>query len=103
MPDPLAVPPDQFRDMARAATDRIAAYYDTLAARPILIPTTSQALRDRLAEPLPQEGTDFASLLDQLDATVVRYSRHNAHPRFFGYVASPAHPSRPSAACSSPR
>ena len=43
MSDPLAIPPDQIRTMGRAALDRIAAYYETLAARPILVPTTSAA------------------------------------------------------------
>src|SRR5205823_6167736 len=60
--------------------------------RPILVPTTSEALRRRLEEPLPQEGADFTSLLDELDATVFRHSRHNAHPRFFGYISSPGTP-----------
>jgi aromatic-L-amino-acid decarboxylase len=92
MPDRLAIPPDEFRALARAAAGRVAAYYDTLPDRPILVPTTSQALRDLLREPLPQEGVDFPALLDQLDSTVIRYSRHNAHPGFFGYVASPGTP-----------
>src|SRR5207248_520567 len=80
MSDPLF--PD-FRALAHAALDRIAAYYDTLPARPTIVPTTSTALRDLLAEPLPQDPAPFDTLLDQLDATVFQYSRHNAHPRFF--------------------
>ncbi len=78
--------------MARAAADRIAAYYETLAGRPIVVPTTSEALRGRLAEGLPQDGASFGELLDELDATVVAHSRHNAHPRFFGYISSPGAP-----------
>jgi hypothetical protein len=78
--------------MGRAALERIADYYGTLRERPLLIPTTSEALRERLQEPLPSEGTDFAALLDALDDVVVRFSRHNAHPRFFGYISSPGAP-----------
>ncbi|MBZ5624777.1 MAG: aminotransferase class V-fold PLP-dependent enzyme, partial [Acidobacteriia bacterium] len=92
MPDKLAVPPDEIRAMGRVALDYVAAYYGTLADRPVLVPTTSQAIREQLDEPLPQTGTDFATLLDTLDQVIARFSRHSAHPRFFGYVSSPGTP-----------
>src|SRR5215471_13803878 len=92
MSDHLALPPEDIRVLGRAALDRIAAYYEGLPDRPILVPTTSQSLRAILDEPLPQAGADFSTLLDTLDAAVFRYSRHNAHPRFFGYVSSPGNP-----------
>jgi glutamate/tyrosine decarboxylase-like PLP-dependent enzyme len=92
MSDHLALPPEDIRALGRAALDRIAAYYEGLPDRPILVPTTSQSLRAILDEPLPQAGADFSTLLDTLDAAVFRYSRHNAHPRFFGYVSSPGNP-----------
>jgi aromatic-L-amino-acid/L-tryptophan decarboxylase len=92
MTDRLALPPDEIRALGQAALDRIVAYYDTLPSRPIIEPTTSADLRRQLDEPLPQEGADFNTLLDELDATLVRYSRHNGHPRFFGYIASPGTP-----------
>jgi aromatic-L-amino-acid decarboxylase len=92
MSDPLALPPDDIRALGRATLDRIAAYYEALPDRPILVPTTSQSLRAALDEPLPQCGADFDALLNALEATVFRYSRHNAHPRFFGYVSSPGTP-----------
>ena len=78
--------------MGRAALERIAEYYGTLRDRPLLIPTTSAALRQSLEEPLPREGTDFDALLAVLDDVVVRFSRQNAHPRFFGYISSPGTP-----------
>lgn len=64
-------------------------YYSSLAERPVFNATTSRALQEALREPLPREGTCFESLLDVVRNVVVPYSRHNAHPRFFGYVASP--------------
>ena len=54
--DRLAIPRNQLLSLGRAALDRIAAYYDTLSARPVFIPSTSQALRALLNEPLPQDG-----------------------------------------------
>ena len=78
--------------MGQAALERIVDYYGMLRERPLLVPTTAEALRASLEEPLPREGTDFASLLAALEDVVVRYSRHNAHPRFFGYISSPGTP-----------
>jgi aromatic-L-amino-acid/L-tryptophan decarboxylase len=92
MADRLALTGDDIRAMGRAVLERVAAYYDGLPARKIIEPTTAAALRGLLEEPLPQEGAEFGALLDELDEKVVRYSRHNAHPGFFGYVASPGTP-----------
>ena len=47
MPDGLAIPPDEFRAMARAVADRIRLN----ARRPAFVPTPSQAVRNLLAEP----------------------------------------------------
>ena len=90
--DRLAVSEVEFRAMAQAAIDRIAAYFQSLGSEPIVRPTTSAALRAILEEPLPQEGASFAAILEQLEATVFRHSRHNAHPGFFGYISSPGTP-----------
>ena len=90
--DKLIPSSEEIRALGQAAVEQIAAYYDSLAARPVLVPTTSQALRAVLDEPLPQEGADFDSLLKTLDDVIARYSRHSAHPRFFGYISSPGTP-----------
>jgi aromatic-L-amino-acid decarboxylase len=92
MPDKLAIPADEIRAMGRAALERVVTYYDTLDGRPVVIPSTSEAIRQQLDEPLPQTGNRFDALLDILDQVIVRFSRHSAHPRFFGYVSSPGTP-----------
>ncbi|MBZ5584173.1 MAG: hypothetical protein LAQ30_18565 [Acidobacteriia bacterium] len=92
MSDKLSLSPDEIQNLSRAATDLAASYYDSLSDRPVLVPTTAQALRDALVEPLPQDGADFDSLLSTIREVIVRYSRHNGHPRFLGYVASPGTP-----------
>jgi len=78
--------------MGRAALERVAAYYEGLACRPVLVPSTSQDIRARLEEPLPRDGADFETLLETFDQVIVQFSRHSAHPRFFGYVSSPGTP-----------
>ena len=58
----FAVPsnnPDEIRTLGRAALERVANYYESLSDRPVLVPTTSAALRELVDESLPQEGTSF--------------------------------------------
>ncbi len=89
MPDKLSLPPEEFRALGREVLDLVAAYYQGLPARSIIEPTTSAAIRSLLEEPLPEAGTEFAALLREFEEIIVRYSRHNGHPRFFGYISSP--------------
>ncbi len=90
--DKLILPSEEIQALGRAAVEQIAAYYDTIGDRPVLVPTTSRALRELLGEPLPEQGVDFDTLLKTLNDVIARYSRHSAHPRFFGYVSSPGTP-----------
>jgi aromatic-L-amino-acid/L-tryptophan decarboxylase len=89
MTDKLNIPPDEFRRIAGQAVDFLANYYETLADRPVLVPTTAQALHQKLDERLPAQGADFEELLRTLRDVISQYARHNGHPRFFGYVSSP--------------
>jgi glutamate/tyrosine decarboxylase-like PLP-dependent enzyme len=92
MPDKLAVPHEELRALIRAAGELVESYYSTLPGRPVLAPSTSEALREKLSEPLPLAGVGFDAILTTVRDVIYRYSRHNGHPRFFGYVASPGTP-----------
>jgi aromatic-L-amino-acid decarboxylase len=92
MSDKLVPAPDEIRALGVAAVDEMAAYFESLATRPVMVPCTSTDLRRRLEEPLPAAGTDFATLLETIRDVISRFSRHNSHPRFFGYVSSPGNP-----------
>jgi len=89
MTDKLAIPSDELRRIAGQAVDFLAAYYEGLADRPVLVPTTAAAIRQKLDQRLPAQGADFEELLATLRDVISEYARHNAHPRFFGYVSSP--------------
>jgi glutamate/tyrosine decarboxylase-like PLP-dependent enzyme len=89
MPDKLAPSSQEFRSMAAAAVDFLASYFESLESRPVIVPTTSRAIRECIDEPLPSKGADFNALLDTVSDVFCQYSRHSAHPRMFGYVASP--------------
>jgi glutamate/tyrosine decarboxylase-like PLP-dependent enzyme len=91
MSDKLSLPAPDIQALGRAALDFIATYYDSLAGRRVIHSTTSAALRNLLTEPLPQSGAAFESLLETVHV-IAEFSRHNGHPRFFGYVSSPGTP-----------
>jgi glutamate/tyrosine decarboxylase-like PLP-dependent enzyme len=55
----------------------------------ILSNTSSHAIREKLNQEIPIEGKDFNELLEIIKQVIFPASRHNGHPRFFGYVASP--------------
>lgn len=85
----LDPPPDELRQMIGAVADVVSDYFRTIQDRRIYPDTTAPALRERLAHDLPVEGEDFSSLLGIVGEVILPFSRHQAHPRFFGYIASP--------------
>jgi aromatic-L-amino-acid decarboxylase len=87
---------DLTADALRALADRAVAlvtdYFAHVADRPVFPQTTAAEIAAQLAAPLPLAGPDE---LDDLFADcqrIIANSRQNGHPRFFGYVASPATP-----------
>ncbi|TYC23333.1 hypothetical protein FXF52_15975 [Micromonospora sp. MP36] len=78
--------------MGARAVEWVAGYHDSIRDLPIAPRTSAAALRELLAEPLPVEGRDFADLLTIFRDVIVPGSRHNGHPRFFGYVSAPGIP-----------
>ncbi|WP_328418042.1 aspartate aminotransferase family protein [Micromonospora sp. NBC_00389] len=80
---------EQIRDMVARSVDWVTAHHDSIRDLPIAPRTSAAALKETLAEPLPVEGRDFADLLRVFREVVVPGTRHNGHPRFFGYVSAP--------------
>src|SRR5438105_8848655 len=76
-------------EMALKALEVVVRYYDELPAMPVMPVTTAGAVRDLLSEPLPSEPATVTEALGIVRDVVYPLSRHNGHPRFFGYVASP--------------
>ncbi|SCF35890.1 Glutamate or tyrosine decarboxylase [Micromonospora purpureochromogenes] len=81
--------PGTIREMGMEAVEWVAAYHGSIRDRPVAPRTSAAALKDLLAEPLPVQGRDFSQLLDVFRDVIVPGSRHNGHPRFFGYVSAP--------------
>ena len=91
MSNKLSPSAEAIEALGRTALEFISRYYDGLPNRPVVQPATSTALRSLFAEPLPQSGADFESLMETVEA-VCKFSRHNGHPRMFGYVTSSGTP-----------
>jgi len=87
----LSLPAQDIQALGRKALDFIARYYEGLPSRPVVQPTSSAVLRDLFREPLPQTGAPFESLMETVDR-IAEFSRHNGHPRMFGYVTSAGTP-----------
>jgi len=81
--------PEQIRSWANAAVELITEYLATIRNRPVYPQTSSRQIRERLNSSLPEEPTTFHELLHTFRNTLIELSRHNGHPRMFGYVQAP--------------
>src|ERR1700754_299207 len=73
------------------AAQLVAEYFAHIAERPVMAPNHAGKTKSLVNVELPVEGRPLDQLLDEC-RTVMDLSRHNGHPRFFGYVASPSTP-----------
>ena len=93
------MPPEVTLDITGEALDEISSQAAKLVAeycahvgeRPVLAPNYAGKTKSLVDVELPVEGRPLEQLLDEC-RTVMDLSRHNGHPRFFGYVASPSTP-----------
>ena len=79
------------RQLSAQATALVAEYFARVPDLPVF-PDTQELSLDRLLPPaLPVEGASIEHVIEDCRA-IIDASRHNGHPRFFGYVASPSTP-----------
>jgi aromatic-L-amino-acid/L-tryptophan decarboxylase len=69
--------------------DWVLTYFDIQAELPVYPTASASDLGAALAQLLPAEGVDVATAMADF-ARIVEGSRHNGHPRMFGYVQSSA-------------
>ena len=86
MTDPLALRPDQMREMGRAVVDMLIARIEALRDGPVLQTDTLESRSRRVTGPASSGPRDFGELLRCLDEEVLPYVGHFDHPRFFGYI-----------------
>lgn len=91
---PLAMDPASFRAVGHKLIDQLADLLASIPNRPVTRGEAPSAVREALdlSGPLPEEGTDAATLLAQTTERLFEHSLFNGHPRFFGYITSPPAP-----------
>jgi len=76
---------DDFRTLGHRMLDDMVDYLACVRERPVWQPFPD-AVRARLAEPLPHEGKPAAAVYEQFKRDVLPYPPGNIHPRFWGWV-----------------
>ena len=86
--------PDDFRKIGHRLVDQLADFLAGLRSRAVTRGETPAAIRSAIASdrPLPELGSDPASLATDAADLLIAHSLFNGHPRFFGYITSSAMP-----------
>ena len=87
----LDIGDEDLRALAKAFADLSVQYFDEVASRRVFTSATGEDLRSRFDAAPPAEPASLESLIKDC-RDIIDGSRHNGHPRFFGYVASPSTP-----------
>jgi aromatic-L-amino-acid decarboxylase len=87
----LDVSEQALEEISSEATKLVCEYLTTIAERTVRAENYAGKTRRALDPELSAEGRPLAQLLNECRA-IMDLSRHNGHPRFFGYVASPSTP-----------
>lgn len=87
----LDVTDDALQEISDEATKLVSEYLRTIGERPVRAENYAGKTTQAIDAELSAEGLPLDQLLDECRA-IMALSRHNGHPRFFGYVASPSTP-----------
>jgi aromatic-L-amino-acid/L-tryptophan decarboxylase len=94
-------PPDGFlprladadlRALGYRIVDQIADHWAAIADQPPIRVGDPAKLRERLAEPVPEQPSAPDAVLDQLAREVLPFVQHGDHPRFFARIPGPSNP-----------
>ena len=81
---------ERMREIGYRVVDQIVEHLATLRNQPVGAKGDPAALLAMLREPAPEEGTEFESVLEQVERDILRNTMHVNHPRFFAYVPGPS-------------
>ena len=86
----LDVSAEQLQEIATQATNLVHEYFNSVATRGVVAHHNfSGKTKELINASLEPKGVPLEQLIEEC-RTIFDHSRHNGHPRFFGYVASPA-------------
>jgi len=90
---PLEMSPEEFRALGYRLVDRVAKFLGSLPGRRVTPGESPREIRAILGDsPLPERGTAAELLLEEAVQLLVEHSLFNGHPRFMGFITSPAAP-----------
>lgn len=87
----LDITDEAMRELSGEAVALVAEYFERVPEFPVFPDTSAEELAVAFDSELPVEGEPVAKIIEDCRA-FIKGSRHNGHPRFFGYVASPSTP-----------
>lgn len=87
----LEIDDESLRALSQSFADLVAGYLAGIRDRRIFPDTSGVAIANQFAADPPLESEPLARIISDCDRLIAN-SRHNGHPRFFGYVASPSTP-----------
>ena len=82
---------DALQEISSQVTKLVSEYIATISERPVRAENYAGKTTEAIETELSAEGLPLEQLLAEC-RTLFDLSRHNGHPRFFGYVASPSTP-----------
>jgi glutamate/tyrosine decarboxylase-like PLP-dependent enzyme len=90
-PEPdLQLSVEEMRRLGYRMVDILVAHFESLREKKVTRVESRDALRAIFEEPLPEQGSDPAALLDFLEREVFTRVMHLDHPRFFGFIPGPS-------------
>jgi aromatic-L-amino-acid/L-tryptophan decarboxylase len=87
----LDVSTEALREISEQATKLVFEYFTRISERDVVAKNHFGKTTGEVNVELASEGASLETLIDEC-RTIMELSRHNGHPRFFGYVASPSTP-----------
>jgi glutamate/tyrosine decarboxylase-like PLP-dependent enzyme len=87
----LDISETEMRELSSQVTQLVTEYFSEVSTLPVFPKTSAGKTSSQIGLAVPVKGEPLTQLLDDCRA-ILANSRHNGHPRFFGYVASPATP-----------
>jgi aromatic-L-amino-acid decarboxylase len=87
----LDVPENALHEISKQAAELVADYFNGIAEKSVRAPNYAGKTMSQLDSQLNLQPAPLETLMEEC-RTMIELSRHNGHPRFFGYVASPSTP-----------
>ena len=85
----LDIDDEERRQLADRFVELAHDYFSSVTDLPVFPQTTGEALADQFDTPPPLEAVGLENIVDDC-RRIIDGIRHNGHPRFYGYVASPS-------------